>query len=1681
MADQEQDNQQQDQQPQQPQEPQNINLNPMQAVGGMNTNSILRQVKGGQLTYALNAQIENFDGGGITYQNEGGNTLCFNLPEGYVVIGRHFIPEKDKTVWFLVNPITGGSEIGVSSTLDCIYITLVNQSCLNFNINYPIHKSVHKITACGTEIYWTDAHNPRRYIDIDNLPFAQSFTSSAQEPCQATTLSTIDCNKLNIQPNFSIPQITYQGILDGGDIVEGSYQFAIQYTNFEGNPYTSYYSHSNPIPIIDLFKVGPDFNYVTGRSIKFKISNIDTTGLFDYFNVAVIKTINGITSADLVATYQITQDTQTIVYTGTSKDGVSISLNEIFERYVYFDTAEGVTSVQDVLVWHGLTTNERVSYQQIANQITPKWQTYKVPPNSKQFADPLNSANVRGYMRDEIYPLSLLIVLKNGYQSDQFPLIGRSALPSDLEVVNNGDTQNGGTVCDPMQGLPRWQVYNTGSVTDFCPEFIGHEDDSCYEGPYQYGEFGYGESTEQYPCNQAVWGSMQGKQIRHFLFPDNSVTNHHDNQGNIYPIGIRIDAYQIYQLIENSSLTQAQKDQIACIKIVRGDRAANKSIIAKGLLYNVGAYTKDNSNYFFPNYPFNDLREDPFIKGSLNLNLGVTIVSNYNQSLSNGSTSTTLYSALIPAGQLANDGDVLIATYQGQYNGTNNNPQILVVSINNEEAYNAIITASAGTTWTIVSTIKRVNSDTFSISSTVTTFGIISFTGSFTKTLSGIDLTQTLTIDLAGATANLGAGNIGITAISEAITYQPGTGTANPPSPYLDAFSTLASQQRFTFHSPDTSFYQPSLGTLLKLETVEYGLTRSHFVQVKGHAKYKFPSLGSYLTSLGIGIAVGFASATIGVSDNIFNGAAAFTAFEVFSDLIYKLIPRKNFAYQFNSIGYYNNNVTIPNDNGNKVRTIDIGSYLSSGLQGNSDLFPINNYQRESSVYLRTTSTLPFQDTYNGVPSDTSRYTASGAGCNLGFQENPISAYYASIKNRIVDQYGEIYSYPTVDTGFQLLIDLTLPTSQFSQQFYYIFGGDTYINRFAFKRKFPFFLDNRVKFPDDSDVFYDELGNVGHPSYWFSTDITQGNGGSFGLGSLFGVKVNSFDCKDGSFFYDSGKFYLFAYGLPYFYVESQVNVDYRQASNDLAGDFFPHVSNDVPDEWLQEINVPIALDNNYNYNKSFSKQNDENVFTTLPTNFVPNQLCTERYINKAIYSDQQEDPVYYRKNSWLLYHPDSYYDFPLNYGKLIDLEGIENKEIIARFENRIVSYNTLLTVNTSSPQAAYLGNNTLFKSGPPIDFADTDSGYAGTQNKMFIKTEKGHISVDAKRGQIILIPQVSPYFGRRQLKDLAGPEFNMSQFFCENLEFRILRTFPDYPIDNHFNNIGLHGVYDTKYNRLIMTKIDYEVTSQNLVYNPITFQFVDRISGEIIQLGDPNYFCNRSFTLSFNFLTNSWTSFHSYIPNFYVPGPSYFFSGINGSQSSNWLHNRTYTLFNNFYGQIAPYIIEYPFAYKMNDEIVQNVKDYTKVLQYFSNNDYQSFIEVDGVYFNKAWLYNNQQHSGLLQLVMKPKNNISEYLKYPMYSPASKSILVTKSNNFYNYNTFWDVIVNKLAPTFSRDCTGLSIDKVLVQANMDYTSRSFKKAPLMAKDLKVRHILDNQSQYKFVSQFLLAPSQVSYK
>lgn len=574
------------------------------AQAGMNLERSVSQISKGTLSYALNAVVENFDANGVSYQNEPQNELCLEFPQGYQLVGNHLIVEQSKNIFMLANPEDGGSEIGFMDNNDCVYRKLINDNCLGFDINHPIQKIVHKITNCSTEIYWTDGFRNRRFLDLNNLPFR---TKPGSNVCDNETIDEIDCNKMNVQPSFDIPSLELIDVVSGGNQTAGTVQFAIQYSDAAGNGYTSYYSVTNPTPIANRQLTTPNFDYPVGKSLILNISGIDVTGFFEYFNLAVIKTVNNITSVELVGTYFIDSSEKQITYSGQNQTQIRLSIGDIFEKFPIFELADDLTVVQDILIWSGLTSIDRINYQGIANKITLHWQTYRIP-NTEDYSDELLATHFRGYLRDEIYAFEIVFLLNNGKQTDGFHIPGRAKGVNEFihPDVLSTDPDFIGTP-DPLTGAsPYWKIYNTASVLETDAAYVAHSD---YKGPYQYGEFAYWESTDTYPCNVDVWGELANTPIRHHKFPDVLVSPIFENpvievdsegkytnlaiqKNAIFPLGVRLNIQQVQSLIAQSNLTKDQKDAIVGFKIVRGNRNVNKSIVAKGILRNVGKYTR---------------------------------------------------------------------------------------------------------------------------------------------------------------------------------------------------------------------------------------------------------------------------------------------------------------------------------------------------------------------------------------------------------------------------------------------------------------------------------------------------------------------------------------------------------------------------------------------------------------------------------------------------------------------------------------------------------------------------------------------------------------------------------------------------------------------------------------------------------------------------------------------------------------------------------------------------------------------------------------------------------------------------------------------------------------------------------------------------------------------------------
>ncbi len=587
---------------------------------GLNLDAPSHQMEQGDYTYALNATDEAYK---YALSKERSSYLRSRLPAGFKPVGVISVIPRKQTYFFLHNPKTGQNRIGYlrNDIAGPPFETVLDAPCLNFSLQHPILKPRYAISRTGKlTLFFTDNHNPPRFYEVGDA-----------------VSGAAGCEALRMFPSFAVPAIGDISVEEGGELRSGVYQFAVAYADERGNALSPYYAVSNPIAVYGASLA--DFSQAegdapgtnAGKSVRLTVSGLDTRQ--PYYNLAVIETSDAVSSYRLIATFATGQSR--ILFTGRTQS--DISLSEILAVKPFYERAGDVELSNEFLMWADLETQRLPDLQKIASGIRLDWQTERWNHTRGQnYANPRRTTQ-RGFMRDEVYPFAVVFILASGRYSPAYHIPGRAATPDELEAVAAGDPNfvaSAGDGCTPDVSVrQRWEIYNTASKTGLVPEYDPADD--CYDGGHEYGRFAYWQSSEFYPDDADVWGALAGTPIRHHRFPDSRVTHHHDGafegtekerllasirktEDYIHPIGVRVDEGTVI-------IPPALQDTIVGYKIVRGNRVGNKSVVAKGLLYNCWEYVdisdeatqnkaaaddefRKSITHLFANYPYNDLR-----------------------------------------------------------------------------------------------------------------------------------------------------------------------------------------------------------------------------------------------------------------------------------------------------------------------------------------------------------------------------------------------------------------------------------------------------------------------------------------------------------------------------------------------------------------------------------------------------------------------------------------------------------------------------------------------------------------------------------------------------------------------------------------------------------------------------------------------------------------------------------------------------------------------------------------------------------------------------------------------------------------------------------------------------------------------------------------------------------------
>lgn len=875
------------------------------------------------------------------------------------------------------------------------------------------------------------------------------------------------------------------------------------------------------------------------------------------------------------------------------------------------------------------------------------------------------------------------------------------------------------------------------------------------------------------------------------------------------------------------------------------------------------------------------------------------------------------------------------------------------------------------------------------------------------------------------------------------------------------------SRQVFTFHSPETSFANPSLGSIMKIEAEYFGKARGHFEPVFRHPKTKLIRDFAFFASAVVGIGEGilaisgkktyhvdptivegsvevfgvgaksykplplisslFSSGSIGsLLSSVLKGkgstsreveetavdkiplvlkiassAVLFTYYfaqgtQKTLEIIKQLIPFQQYAYQYNAEALYTDQSPI--NEGHKIRRIEDYSYLYPGYQ-EFDGYRVNNNLRESSIIMKLNSTLrdPFHQ-------DNTRQTVGTQKIwdnpTKTFETNT-SAYYVSIRKKLKSQYGQVDSGRIVPTGSKVFEINTEGKSSSD----IIFGGDTVIDEFSLKRKMHFFNETAYMVPDGYEFDYRLYPNIEVPRYWVDSheyDISQ----FFRLTNIqlpndqHYLDRKKSDCtKKLSFVVKQGYFYLYNSAVVRFFVESSYNLPCRENSTtDEAKKFYDkEFTTDLHSLFRSDV---MREDNYFKIDKSLSPIKQLNLTyaqTQLRDFSIENARCFAYEPNKMIYSLPSN--LESKRDTWRNFLVNNYLIFPKANGKISTIKEINRTGILYLFENSSAKiHNGTDELQTDAGVKINVGDGGLF-AREPQNIANSDYEFSECQSGLsVVSTQYGVFFMSQRQGKIL------HYTG--QVMDIS---VGLKWWLAEQLPSKLLKQFPNFELyDNPVVGIGCLSIFDNTNEVLYFSKKDYQLKSEFLERVEYISGTEFRLDGRSkFQIGDPRYFDDASWTISYDPKIKAWVSFHDWHPDWFIQGKNHFMT-FKGSHI--WKHNESIDSYCNFYDVAYPWEIEFSYSDPYEVTSLESVEYELECYKYFNRNDRFHILEEN---FDRAIIYNSEQCSGLLKLIPRVANRPFLILQYPRILTSSTEIEVSKQEQKYRFNQFWDLTKNR--------------------------------------------------------------------
>lgn len=236
---------------------------------------------------------------------------------------------------------------------------------------------------------------------------------------------------------------------------------------------------------------------------------------------------------------------------------------------------------------------------------------------------------------------------------------------------------------------------------------------------------------------------------------------------------------------------------------------------------------------------------------------------------------------------------------------------------------------------------------------------------------------------------------------------------------------------------------------------------------------------------------------------------------------------------------------------------------------------------------------------------------------------------------------------------------------------------------------------------------------------------------------------------------------------------------------------------------------------------------------------------------------------------------------------------------------------------------------------------------------------------------------------------------------------------------------------------------------------------------------------DNSWTMSFSLKAKTWTSWHSYLPNFYYYIADKFYSWGFGKkdqalQNTFWKHN-VKGKYQNFYGKREPFSLEYTaMSEPLKTKIWDGITLHTEAKRYVPDMD--QYVDVRDVTFNKGIFYNTRQCTGLLNLKVKDTDTPEEdYMLQQIVNVDPGTVIIDRNERDWSLNDIRDIRVDYDQPIFNADIVARQseyyTDKILNDSALDENKSWEQLESLRDKYLVVRLIFDTFDDVKLIMNY----------